>query len=165
MQDLMADIKEIKKRIERLEAIERPLTLIGARVYNDAAISIANNTLAALTFNQERYDTDGLHSTSVNTGRLTCTRAGKHMTGTNIIFASNATGVRAVQLRLNGATVIGSAEVQAVNGDATVLNVNCVYDLAVGDYVEVIAYQTSGGNLNISATSNHSPDFWAHRLP
>ena len=38
------------------------------------------------------------------------------------------------------------------------------YDLAVGDYVELLAYQTSGGALNAIAVGNYAPSLsmmWA----
>lgn len=162
---LMADIKEIKKRLERLEAIERPLTLIGARVYNSANISINNATVTALTFNSERYDTDSMHSTSVNTGRLTCTRAGKHSGMAHIEFASNATGYRSVLIKLNGTTYIAVDNKPAVNGDNTQFSVPFSYDLVVGDFVTVEVFQSSGGSLNVNASGNYSPEFMMHRIP
>src|SRR4051794_16526480 len=45
-------------------------------VYNDAAQSIPDGALTALTFNTEHFDTDSIHSTSSNTSRLTCQTAG-----------------------------------------------------------------------------------------
>lgn len=162
---LISDIKDIKRRLERLETIERPITSVGARVYNSAAISSNNATLTALTFDTERYDTDGLHSTSSNTGRLTCTRAGKHLIVVNLEFASNATGYRVVHIRLNGTTYIAVDSKMAVNGNATWFSTATIYDLAVGDYVEVVVYQTSGGALNVSAAGNYTPEFMIQRQP
>jgi hypothetical protein len=138
----------------------------GARVYNSANISVANNTVTALTFDSERYDTTSFHSTSVNTGRLTAPTDGYYAIGAHIVHDANATGVRSLFLRLNGATFIGAIEVNAgtTGGRGTVLSVSTTYQLSATDYVEVIAYQTSGGALNVLAAGNYSPEFWMHRL-
>src|SRR5262249_39512672 len=77
-----------------------------ARVYNSAAISIANNTTTALTFDSERYDNGGLHSASANTDRLTVPITGLYAFGACIQWASNATGIRLFALTVNGTTVV-----------------------------------------------------------
>jgi hypothetical protein len=142
------------------------LTNIGARVYNSAAISVNNATATALTFNSERYDTDSIHSTSANTSRLTCTRAGKYVIVGHVAFASNATGLRTVSIRLNGsATIIAAQNAVPISGDETIFSIATIYDLAVGDYVELYAYQSSGGALNVTAPGPYSPEFAMHRLP
>jgi hypothetical protein len=135
-----------------------------ARVYNDANISVANTTLQALTFNSERFDHGDLHSTSVNTGRLTAPVAGLYMMGGCVQFASNATGVRVVQVRVGGSTVIANVEIVAGAATTHSLHVSAAYQLAAGDYAELIAYQTSGGSLNVLAQGNYSPEFWMVRL-
>lgn len=137
---------------------------IGARVYNSANISVANNTVQALTFDSERYDTDSIHSTSSNTSRLVAPFAGTYLIAGTMRFASNATGIRAVQLRLNGGTLIGSVVTPPTSGDVIDLNVVTVYALAASDYVELCAYQTSGGALNAIAAANFAPEFILQRI-
>jgi len=39
-----------------------------------------------------------------------------------------------------------------------------VYQLAAGDYVELMGLQASGGSLNMLASSAYSPEFYAHWL-
>lgn len=131
------------------------------RVRNSADISIPNNTLTVLTFNAERFDTDGMHSTSVNTGRITFATAGKYIIGGDIEWVGNVTNVRLIGIRLNGATIIAYAD--QINSDTAVLRQSVVtlYQFAAGDYVELLAYQNSGGALTVSALGNYSPEFWA----
>lgn len=136
----------------------------GARVYNNANLSISNATQVALTFNTERYDTDTIHDTSSNTSRLTCKTAGKYLIIANAEFAANATGVRGLYIRLNGATLIGITHAQITSGDGAIFTVSTIYDLAVNDYVEVMAYQASGGSLNVMANANYSPEFMMQRI-
>lgn len=133
------------------------------RVYNSSNISHSSSgSYQYLTFNNERYDTDTMHSTSVNTGRITFTTAGKYHVGATIEFASNATGVRGLVIRLNGTTLIASVTVSASSATQTNLTAGCDYQFSAADYVEVGAYQSSGGSLNVSAVGNTSPEFWAH---
>lgn len=130
----------------------------GARVYNNANISIADSTFTVLTFNSERYDTNSYHSTSSNTGRLTVPAAGKYLIIGQIAFAGGA-GVRGVQIRLNGTTTLASNFVNPVTGASTDLIVVTEYELAASDYVELVVYQNSGGAINVLLGANYSPEF------
>lgn len=135
-----------------------------ARVYNSASLSVATATWTYLTFNSERYDVGGGHSTSVNTDRLTVPSGGGgvyHIGGT-ISFAANATGIRAIGIWLNGTTLIASHDVTSVTATNQDLAIGCDYKLAAAEYVTLGAYQTSGGLLNVSASGNYSPEFHWH---
>lgn len=137
---------------------------IGARAYNSANLSIPHNTSTNLTFNSERYDTDPngeIHSTASNTGRLTCRTAGKYLLAATVAFDANATGVRSISLLLNGASFIAQVQLPSAGSTfATSLSIATLYDLAAGDYVEVAAFQTSGGALNVLVGSTpFSPEF------
>ena len=67
-------------------------------------------------------------------------------------------------LLLNGTDVIALIFVGAASGNATVLNISAIYELAAGDYVLFRAYQSSGGNLDVETASNYSPEFMIARL-
>lgn len=134
------------------------------RVYNTAAQTIANTTVTALTFDSERFDTDTIHSISADTSRLTCKTAGVYQIGFSGGFASNSTGYRSFRLRLNGGSYLSSIFQNAVNGDVTFVNISTLYELAVNDYVEIVVYQTSGGNLDTFQNANDSPEMYMSRV-
>ena len=136
-----------------------PEVVPSARVYNNADISIANNTVIALTFNAERWDTDTIHDTSTNTGRLTCKTAGVYNIFANVAFNTNTTGYRSTLIRHNGSTTIGLCVSAPASGAYTIHNLSCQYSLAVNDYVEVVVQQTSGGALLVKTGLNYSPEF------
>lgn len=136
----------------------------GARVYHNAAQSIANSTPTVLAFNSERYDTDTIHDTVTSNSRLTCKTAGKYLIAASVEFAGNATGYREVALLLNGATVIANQTVPSGLAGALSVAVAAEYALAVNDYVEARVFQTSGGPLNVNVTGNYSPEFSMHFL-
>lgn len=133
-----------------------------ANVYNNANQSISNATSTALTFNSERFDPAGMHSTVSNTSRLTipASEGGHYMVGCTFQFASNATGYRQGALLVNGSTVVAIFNTPAVSGVQTRISLCTLYPLAAGDYVEVQVYQTSGGALNVE-TSPVAQTLWA----
>jgi hypothetical protein len=132
---------------------------VGARVYNSGSISIPNGTAPILTFNSERYDSNGLHSTSVNTSRLTAPSAGIYIIGAATAFAANATGMRSIAIRINGTTFIAGNTTPAASGEQSMIVVSA-WSMAIGDYAETTAYQNSGGALNVLPSASYSPEFW-----
>jgi hypothetical protein len=137
--------------------------LVGARVYNDANISIANNTEVALTFNQERYDTDAIHDTGSNTSRLTCKTAGKYIISGSWKLDANSTSYRYISIKLNGTTGISFHLIDA-STISDFMAIATIYELAVDEYVELICLQNSGGALNVLTVGNYSPEFAMQRI-
>jgi len=134
------------------------------RVFHSANQSCTNGTLTTLLFDSERYDPAGCHSTTTNTERITVPTGagGKWAFGATVSFAANATGQRQVRILLNGSTVLAEdIRDAAAGGEVTSITVSGQYALSAGDYLTVVARQTSGGALNVSAASAYSPEFWA----
>jgi len=134
-----------------------------AQVYSAAVQSIPNTTATALTFDTERFDTDpdgvGGHSTSVNTSRYTARYPGWYHVSGRYTYAANATGFRAVSIAVNGT---GMPETLAFGSTPTgALTQHVATDgdvfLNVGDYVELLAQQTSGGALNTDTGNGAFP--------
>lgn len=126
----------------------------GASVYNSVNQSVNSATLTALTFDSDAYDTNSIHSTVSNTSRLTCNQAGIYLVMANTAYATNATGERYAAIRKNGATYIAQQNATAITGDTTFCFVAATIQMAKNDYVESIAYQSSGGALNVVGGSN-----------
>lgn len=147
------------------DAVSNPIFLHdppSCRVYNSANISISNATNTALTFNSERWDTDTMHSTSTNTGRLTFTTAGKYLITAHVRFAANATGMRNVTVRANGSTILASNQRDASAGSwETDFSFSTLYAFNAADYVELLVYQDSTAALDVTVTANYSPEFAA----
>lgn len=136
-----------------------------ARVYNSSAISLTSGTDTTVTFNSERWDTATLHSTAVNTSRFTIGSGdeGFYDIGVNLRFASNATGTRQIGLWVNGVTTgtrIALDRRPAVSGAPTIFQLTSQWQLAAGDYVEVAAFQDSGGALDLEVGAAYGPEFW-----
>jgi hypothetical protein len=134
-----------------------------SRVYNSANQAATTGVRLTVLFDSERVDVGAIHSTVTNTGRLTVPSgaAGWWNVGAQLIFAANATGVREFIIQVNGATDIAfSAGPAPTAADIFGIPFSTSYQMAVGDYFTCQGYQTSGGNLNINATGNYSPEFW-----
>jgi hypothetical protein len=125
---------------------------IGARVRDTFDEGIANATQVAVPFDQVYFNTDTMFSVSQPT-RLTIKTAGVWSLVANVLFAANTAGVRQASIAKNGlwATnhfiALNVFQATTIVGIPTGLNVVGVYQLAVGDYVEFLLFQNSGGSL------------------
>lgn len=132
------------------------------RVYNNAGLSIPNNTETLLTFNSERFDTNTMHDTVTNPGRITFNTAGLYIVTAHVDWASNAVGDRRTLFKLNGTTYIAWVENMPNNAGASTSQVlTTLYKFVAGDWVAAYGHQTSGGALNVNSTANYSPEFSA----
>jgi len=136
---------------------------IGARVYRSTNQTIPNSTGIAISFDSERYDTDGIHSGSST--QLYCNTAGKYSIHGQIYWDNNATGYRQLAISLNGTTQIAIKRDEGqVGSNPMIHQISTTWDLNVGDYVELVVNQTSGGNLNVLTASSFSPEFMMHKI-
>jgi hypothetical protein len=122
--------------------------------YASSSQSLSTGTTATpLLLDSELVDSDGGHSTSTNTSRYTCQTAGLYFVSGSVCFATNSAGTRTLTIFVNGAAVFGAGNQSmpsATNG-ASVFS-STVVQLAVGDYVELTAWQNSGSTLATSTT-------------
>lgn len=127
-----------------------------ASVWNSAVLSVANATETALAFDTNIDAIPAtIHSTSSNQSRCVVPvgAAGFYLMIGSTTFASNATGSRYVYFKKNGTTGIGPLiDIAAQASGPTALQVATMATLAAGDYVELIAFQNSGGALNAGGT-------------
>lgn len=125
-------------------------TAVGCSLYSSSVTAVANATLVAVSFNSEKYDTDGFHDNTTNNTRITIPtgKAGKYLINGKINYDSNATGIRQAYIRKNGSTTLSYVVYNPVTSNVTTAVVVALEDLAVGDYIELNAYQSSGGSLN-----------------
>lgn len=132
-------------------------------VSNSTAHSHTSGTALLLTWDTEAYDTDTMHSTVTNTSRLVATTAGTYTVNARIAFASNATGIRYLDLRKNAAGAVASGtriafDANTAVGSSTVTVVNVAIDvvLAAADYLEVFGFQNSGGALSTDVSAGQT---------
>ena len=116
--------------------------------------SIATNTGTSILFDTEVIDTDGFHSPSVNTDRITIPsgKAGKYLVTAAITMAANSTGARVVNIAKNGSTAYGMTFPATATG-ASFGTITFIVDLAVSDYITASMFHTAGTNLNVQGVN------------
>ena len=141
-------------------------TFVGCSLYKSANQSISSSVQTAITFDTELKDTDGFHSTSSNTPRITIPagKAGFYLITGQVNYAANATGLRNCELRKNGTAFATLFAMPAVSGDWTGSSYSQIQELAVADYIELFGYQTSGGSLNINGGNTYGTTFQVQYL-
>jgi hypothetical protein len=164
-------IKVIEKLNERVAILEAHALTgqferfdIYARVYNASNISINDSTWTYLTFGAERQDTDGIHSKTTNTGRLTCRTPGFYIIFGAVSFDTNATGIRRAAIELNGSDYIAANRFDTSGTGNTTWAIATGYYLNSDDYVQLAVYQTSGGALDVVSWEKGSPEFGMVRV-
>lgn len=132
------------------------------RAQRTTSQAIANITPTAVAFDSESFDTDSMHSTVTNTSRLTFNTAGLYIITASVMWESNATGTRDVWLQISGSTRISEAAQQANAADLTSHALSAIYKATAAQYVELIAYQSSGASRNViaSITQPHLAATW-----
>jgi len=132
------------------------------RVYNNAVQSVPNNTGYAVTFNAVRNDNGpSAHWSASNPTRLTCQVAGTYYIFGQIEWAAKATPNAQCAIRLNGgpSNMIAIGYFLDGTSDPRGMNVSCTYQLSVGDYVEIRAWQNTGAAINITGGSPYQCEF------
>lgn len=127
---------------------------------HSAAQAVATATWTALALNTDRQDPNGLHPTGAGNTKITFATDGQYTVGGNIEFAANAVGIRGIAIRMDGATYIAKDERAATATGTVSLHVSTSYYFTAGQYVELMAYQSSGGNLNANQAAEYSPELW-----
>ena len=128
-------------------------SFVGAYAYiTSNGYDIANSTYTDVTFDGERFDTDGFHSTSVNTNRMTVPsgKAGYYNIIGCLTYDGSGTGSRQLILAINGSRTNTYSQWHEMGGVSTgpvTLYINIIANLAVGDYFGLQTRQNSGGNL------------------
>jgi hypothetical protein len=135
---------------------------IGAAAFNSAVQSVPTATLTALTLNSEDWDSDGFHSTSSNTSRMTIPAGlgGAYLLiGSSFSAAGDAVGeIAMVRFLKNGATELGG-ESRHLGNTAAASAAPVAVAVAVlvpGDYVELIGYHTVGASTDFGHATSKS---------
>jgi len=142
---------------QRLAAVERWIRTHASwetsnstcQVYVKGPQTLPTGASTVVTFAGEEYDPDDLHSTTVNTDRITVIVAGVYAMSGNGVWEANDTGTRRLDITVGGTSVAGQSVFMAAETLAASISVARQKELAVGDIVRLEGYQTSGGDLDL----------------
>lgn len=122
-----------------------------ARMSTSVDQSIAHNTLTATAFNVTDYDSYAARPegamVNLSTDVITIRKTGLYVICNKVTFASNATGVRRLDLNVNGVLEETHAN-GAFTGANLLLYMTTLRPLTAGDTLTSSCFQTSGGALN-----------------
>jgi hypothetical protein len=113
--------------------------------------SLGSGVNTAVEFNSEDFDIGGWHSTVSNTQLFTVPAGGDGvylLVGT-VSFAANATNGRYLWWDKSGTTLSTAAGGSGSGGANTALTATAIVSLTAGESINLIAWQNSGGSLNI----------------
>lgn len=122
--------------------------------YSGALQTLTTATVTTITFDSELFDIGGMHDPSTFTSRLTVPTGGDGLYLVSAIcpFASNAVGQRQLRITKNGQNTTETTPYcilpAGIVGFVMTLEHTLLIPMIAGDYVEMDAYQDSGGNLN-----------------
>jgi hypothetical protein len=141
-------------------ALRWPDSFIGCRVNLSTALSIPNNTWKAIVFDgADSYDYDTMHNPASSNTKIFINTAGYYRITAEITFASNVTGGRTAwsAVNMNGAfagttgSIFGKSSPAVITGFGTPVALFVEQTpRAVGDYIEIYAFQNSGVALNVT---------------
>ena len=139
-----------------LTALAKPY---GCRVYKSSGLSPADSTWTVISYSGAVYDTD---PTSWSSGsQLALNTTGLWEIRARVTWAGNATGGRAIQVRKNaGGSVSGGTQLDLHGMQAAPAAIQtsnlllCEVSATAGDYVELFVWQSSGGALALSLSTN-----------
>jgi hypothetical protein len=118
-------------------------------------MSPATGVSTAVALDGEAADSTGsMHSTTVNPSRIVLPELGWYSVTAAALFAGNVTGDRLVSVHVNGVLVgreSGPACTAAGNATRYSFSMKIQCTTAGVDYVELFAYQNSGGALALGA--------------
>ncbi|GIF71914.1 hypothetical protein [Asanoa siamensis] len=147
---LATDVTALTTRIAALESPPR------CRAWSSAGVaSSANNSLVLVPLDSESYDSASMHSTGTNNSRIVIPSAGTYKVLAQANWSANATGRRAISVRLNaagsgsGGTEIMLASRAPAPASGTQLQVADELVFAQNDYIEMFTLQSSGGTLTV----------------
>lgn len=134
-------------------------TFVGCQLYMSANQSIANGTNTTLLWNSEYFDTDGFHSTTTNTGRITIPtgKAGYYLLIGMCRWNANTSQRRNMSLAKNGTYIAGTdwMENPSTNEGFLLQPFSFLVNAAVGDYYQMQVSQGSGSAIDVIADSSY----------
>jgi hypothetical protein len=138
-------------------------TFVGAKAHDSSGTVLNHNTATAVVLDVNDFDTDTMHSTSINQQRFTINTAGKYRVEASSVlearFASPTNTPFYFEVRLD--TNLAQKKYANVNltqeqidlGLRGCVEVDDIFTFNVGDYIEIHLIQNSGVQLETNAFS------------
>ncbi len=127
----------------------------GAMVAKSSAQAISNNSNTALIWQTETYDVGGWFANSGDSHFTVPADVSYIKVYVQVTFAVDGIGRRAIKFFKNSSTFAGAGNVRQSNPDGSISDiyqaVTPAFAVSEGDILEAIAFQNSGGDLDVSS--------------
>lgn len=134
-----------------LNFLANPPTCI---VWRNSAQSLASGTGTNILWNIEHVDTDSMHSTTVNTERITINTAGVYQIDAGIYFFTNSTAGRRELSLVTGVGLILAHAILPPAQVANMMTISRKWKFAAGEYFVVQGMQDSGVAVNVGEATH-----------
>jgi hypothetical protein len=124
------------------------------RVRGTSTQSVTSGVDTAVAWDLDVDDTMEMHSTTVNNSRITVPMTGRYRVKAKVTFAAVSGGYRRLELALNGA-VQKTVAAAVVSGEVTTVFLEEDLDVTAGQYLTILAGQSSGGAVNLDLTQSY----------
>ena len=127
------------------------------RVEKTTQQNISTTSDTIVTWDVEKYDTDGMVTLSSSTSQITINTPGIYLITAGVAYEANATNRRVIYVTKNGTSysenIIGDNRASVYEGSAQ-FQVTTMIELANADVIRMLVYQNSGATLKIPAVLN-----------
>jgi len=152
-----SQVTGLESRLSAVELASSTLPPVFAGV-STAVTAIPNNVGTPFTpvdLGGEEIDTHNAHSTSSNPSRWVCPVAGIYEVGGLVTISGSSTGRRAAAISKNGVVMSPTQVIipSAPSNETAVVTNTWPLDLDAGDYLQLRAYQDSGGTREAMANA------------
>ncbi len=127
--------------------------------YHSTTQNAIDNAWTGVNFDSELFDSNGMHDNATNRERLTCKSAGLYMVWGCCEFDAYNINSRWIAIRLNGSSFRSEEMFPSTISIAHPMSIVALVQLAVNDYVELMAKQNSNTTRVINTSANYSPYF------
>lgn len=119
------------------------------RIRNSVNQSMPSGVETVVAFDTEDFNTDGMHSSSVNPTRLTIKTPGLYQISAEYMFPSGPPSSAQIFIRKNGSVELTGVDGRSVTAVAPEGTISSHVLLAAGDYIELTCYQNSGAAITL----------------
>ena len=143
---------------------------LSVRCYRNAEQRINSGQVTKVQVNTVEFDTDNMFDAANQ--RIVFNTGGTYLIVGQVMFASNITGRRFVDIGINGGKPIATASQPPVEtGGFTRLSVSTLWDCSPGDYAELKVHHTAidaaavpPNSILLKHEAPHAPAFMAARV-
>lgn len=131
-----------------------------ASVYHNTTQSIGSGFATAIVFNSEYSDSQGWHSTSSNTDRITVGSAGYYMASCYVYYTTgggSGTYLDEIALWRDGSPIMYDRRYQEVSAYSKIFSITFpIISASASSYFQIVLTQASGQSATVAANSMFS---------